>query len=73
MKFLKLIGNFLFLFFTIVLTIAFSISLKEKKEHPNFKNLDSKEFIIFGIILLVLFLLVLKYHSRISKNLMSKI
>ena len=51
MKFLKLIGNVFFLFCTVVLTIVFAIALKEKIERPHFKNLNIKEFIIFGVLL----------------------
>jgi len=68
MKFLKLIGNILFLFFTIVLTIAFFIALKEKTEHPHFKNLNSKEFIIFGIILFGLIFISFKILSSHFKK-----
>lgn len=50
MKFLKLIGNIFFLFCTMVLTFTFSLTLKEKIEKPNFKNLNTTEFIVFGII-----------------------
>jgi len=68
MKFLKLLGNIFFIFSTIILTITFSIALKEKIDKPNFKNLDSQGFIIFGIILSALiffsFKILLAYFKK---------
>jgi len=48
----KLIGKIIFLIFTIYLIVPYSIALVMKIEEPHFKNLNTKEFIIFGIILL---------------------
>lgn len=68
MKFLKLIGNIFFIFCTIVLTIAFSIALNEKIKKPHFKNLNTTEFIIFGIILLSLIFISFKIVSSYFKK-----
>lgn len=68
MKFLKLIGNVFFLFCTIVLTIAFSVALNEKIEKPHFKNLNTTELIIFGIIVLFLIFINFKIVSAYFKK-----
>ncbi len=39
--------------FTIYLIVPYSMALIMKIEEPHFKNLNTKEFIIFGIILLM--------------------
>ncbi|WP_291144621.1 hypothetical protein [Flavobacterium sp. UBA7680] len=68
MKFLKLIGDIFFVFCTVVLTTAFYTTLKEKIEKPNFKNLDTTGFIIFGIIVLGLIFISFKIVSAYFKK-----
>lgn len=60
---LKLIGKIIFLAFTIYLTIPYFIALKIKFEEPHFKNLNTKEFILFGIILTIFFFINYKFLS----------
>lgn len=54
METLKLISKIIFLIFTIYLIVPYSLALIMKIEEPHLKNLNTKEFIIFGIILFAL-------------------
>ena len=67
-KTLKYIGKSIVGFLTIILIIAYSISLSEKIKHPTFKNLKTDELIIIGIILLILILINLKWVFGIFKT-----
>ena len=51
---MKLFGKIIFLCLTIYLLIPFLICLNGKVQRPNFKNLSNKEFVIFGIILIIM-------------------
>jgi hypothetical protein len=52
MNTLKLIGKLFFLIFTMYLLVPYFMALVMKIEEPHLKNLNTTEFIIFGIILL---------------------
>jgi hypothetical protein len=68
MKILRLVGKIFFLFCTIIVTITYSIALKVKIEKPNFKNLNTTEFIVFGIILLSLIFINIKIVTTYFKK-----
>lgn len=68
MNTLKIIGKIIFLLFTIYLIIPFSMALYMKINEPHFKNLNPKEFIILGIVLLVFVFINFKLFSPTSKN-----
>ena len=68
MRLLKLLGNIFVLFCTFFLTIAFSVALKGKIENPHFKNLNTKEFIICGILLIGLIFISFKIVSAYFKK-----
>ena len=58
---IKLIGKSILVLLTGILIFAYSVALIEKIERPTFKNLLTNEFIIIGIILLILILINLKW------------
>ena len=68
MNILKLIVKIIFLAFTMYLTIPYFLALKIKFEEPGFKNLNTKEFIFFGIILTLLFFINYKFLSLYFKK-----
>ncbi|SHG18636.1 hypothetical protein SAMN05443549_102349 [Flavobacterium fluvii] len=68
MNTLKLIGKIILWIFTVFLIIPYSMALFMKFEEPHSKNLNTKEFIIFGIILLVLLFINHKLFSPYFKN-----
>ena len=54
-------GKSILVFITGILLFAYSIALFEKIKRPNFKNLRTEEFIIIGIVLMILILINLKW------------
>lgn len=60
MKAIKQIGKVLFLIFTFYLIIPYILALHMKIEDPNLKNLDTKSFILLGIILMFFILINIK-------------
>jgi len=58
---IKLIGKSILVLLTGVLIFAYSIALIEKIKRPTFKNLPTNEFVIIGIILLILIFINLKW------------
>jgi len=58
---IKFIGKSIFVLLTGFLIFIYSIALIEKIERPTFKNLPANEFIIIGIILLILIFVNLKW------------
>lgn len=46
-------GLFLFFAFSLVIFFGYATVLYEKIRHPNFKNLNSREFLILGAIIIV--------------------
>jgi protein-S-isoprenylcysteine O-methyltransferase Ste14 len=65
---IKFIGKSILVLLTCLLIFAYSIALIEKIQRPTFKNLPTNEFIIIGIILLILIFINLKWVFRIFKN-----
>ena len=65
---IKFIGKSIFVLLTGVLIFAYSIALIEKIQRPTFKNLPTNEFIIIGIILLILIFINLKWVFGIFKT-----
>jgi len=65
---IKFIGKSILVLFTGVLIFAYSIVLIEKIQRPTFKNLPTNEFIIIGIILLILIFINLKWVFGIFKT-----
>ena len=65
---IKFIGKSILVLLTGILIFAYSIALIEKIQRPTFKNLPTNEFIIIGIILLILIFINLKWVFRIFKN-----
>lgn len=61
LKTINLIGKAFLVFLTGLLTFVYLIALFEKIQRPNFKNLPKNDFIIFGILLLLLILINLKW------------
>lgn len=59
-EFTKLMGKVVLLIITCFLSFAYSSALSMKIEHPNFKNLPAEEFVIFGIIIIILIFINLK-------------
>jgi len=68
MRILKLVGNIFFIFCTIILTSTFYFALNEKIERPNFKNLSSKGFIFFGIMVFIFIFISIKIILRYFKK-----
>ncbi len=58
---IKFIGKSILVLLTGVLIFAYSIALFEKIKRPTFKNLPTNEFVIIGIILLILILINLNW------------
>lgn len=52
MNTLKLIGRIIFFILTVYLILPYSMALFMKFEDPHSKNLNTKEFFIYGILLL---------------------
>jgi len=65
---IKIVGKIAFLAITIILTFAYSVALIEKIERPTFKNLPINEFVIIGIILLILIFINLKWTFGFFKT-----
>ena len=65
---IKHISKVVFLAFTVILIFAYSVALNEKICRPSFKNLPTNEFIIIGLILLVLIYINLKWFTKILLN-----
>ena len=53
---------------TVVLIFVYSIALIEKIQRPTFKNLSTTEFVIIGMVLLVLVFINLKWVFGIFKR-----
>ena len=68
MNTLKLIGKIIFLIFTIYLLVPYSMSLVMKIEEPHLKNLNTKEFFIYGILLLGFIVINIKLFFSYFKN-----
>ena len=64
----KHIGKVSFLFITLILIFAYSVALIEKINRPNFKNLPLNEFIILGILLVILIFINLKWVFRFHQK-----
>jgi hypothetical protein len=64
----KIIGKSILVLLTGILIFAYSIALIEKIKCPAFKNLPTNEFIIIGIILLILIFVNLKWVFGIFKT-----
>lgn len=58
---IKFIGKSILIILTGILIFAYSIALIEKINRPTFKNLSTDEFVIIGIILLILIYINLKW------------
>ena len=58
---IKFIGKSILVLLTGILIFAYSIALIEKINRPTFKNLPTDEFVIIGIILLILIYINLKW------------
>ena len=65
---IKCIGKSILVLLTSILIFVYSIALIEKIQRPNFKNLPTNEFIIIGIILLILIFVNLKWVFGIFKT-----
>lgn len=65
---IKLTGKLAIIFLTGLLVFFYIIALIEKIKRPAFKNLPVHEFIIIGIILLILLFISLKWIFEISKS-----
>lgn len=65
---IKFIGKSILVFMTGILIFAYSIALIEKIQRPTFKNLPTNEFIIIGIILVILIFINLKWVFGIFKK-----
>lgn len=65
---IKFIGKSILVLLTGILIFAYSIALIEKIQHPSFKNLPTNEFVIIGIILLILIFVNLKWVFGIFKT-----
>ncbi len=58
---MKFIAKLIFLFITIYLFIPYCIGLMEKIQKPAFKNLPMKDYILIGIILMIMISLNIKW------------
>ncbi|MFB9054620.1 hypothetical protein ACFFVB_16145 [Formosa undariae] len=65
---IKFTGKSILVLLTGILIFAYSIALIEKIKRPTFKNLPTNEFIIIGIILLILIFVNLKWVFGIFKT-----
>ena len=65
---IKFAGKSILVLLTGILIFAYSIALIEKLQHPTFKNLRTNEFLIIGIILLILIFVNLKWVFGIFKK-----
>ncbi len=65
---IKFIGKSILVFLTGLLIFAYSIAFIEKIQRPTFKNLPTNEFIIIGIVLLILIFINLKWVFGIFKT-----
>ncbi len=65
---IKFIGKSILVLLTGILIFAYSIALIEKIQRPTFKNLPTNEFVIIGIILLILIFVNLKWVFGIFKT-----
>ncbi|MDZ4154312.1 MAG: hypothetical protein U1E01_24860 [Methylicorpusculum sp.] len=65
---LKFIGKSILVFMTALLIFAYSVALFEKIKRPTFKNLPTNEFVIIGIILMILIFINLKWVFGILKK-----
>lgn len=65
---IKFTGKSILVLLTGILIFAYSIALIEKIMRPTFKNLPTNEFIITGIILLILIFANLKWVFGIFKT-----
>lgn len=65
---IKFTGKSILVLLTGILIFAYSIALIEKIKRPTFKNLPTNEFIITGIILLILIFANLKWVFGIFKT-----
>ena len=64
----KFIVKSIFVILTVVLIFVYSIALIEKIQRPTFKNLPTTEFVIIGMVLLVLVFINLKWVFGIFKR-----
>lgn len=58
---IKFIGKSILVLLTGILIFAYSIALIEKIQRPTFKNLPTNEFVVIGIILLIMIFINLKW------------
>jgi len=65
---IKFIGKSILVLLTGILIFAYSVALIEKIKRPTFKNLPTNEFVIIGIILLILIFINLKWVFGIFKT-----
>lgn len=65
---IKFIGKSILVLLTGILIFAYSIALIEKIQCPTYKNLPTNEFVIIGIILLVLIFVNLKWVFGVFKT-----
>jgi hypothetical protein len=65
---IKFTGKSILVLLTGILIFAYSIAVIEKIKRPTFKNLPTNEFIIIGIILLILIFVNLKWVFGIFKT-----
>ena len=64
----KFIVKSILVILTVVLIFVYSIALIEKIQRPTFKNLPTTEFVIIGMVLLVLVFINLKWVFGIFKR-----
>jgi MFS superfamily sulfate permease-like transporter len=68
MSFIGKLGLVAFLIFSGLIILAYFSALYEKIIRPNFKNLNNKEFMWAGIIVLVLIIIDFFNHKTICKE-----
>tara|TARA_B100001063_G_C16558380_1_gene449662 strand:+ start:39 stop:347 length:309 start_codon:yes stop_codon:yes gene_type:complete len=74
LKTIKSIGKWIFLLFTIFLVFLYIPALIDKIQRPTFKNLPMNQYVIIGIILLIMIFLNLKWFGIFkTKRIDSKI
>lgn len=56
----KVIGKILLLTLTLYISFAYGLALSMKIEYPNFKNLPTREFLILGVLIIVLIIINLR-------------
>ena len=66
--FFRFVSKIVLLIFTTFLIFGYSIALSEKIQRPNFKNLPTSEFIVFGTIIIALIYLNLLVFGIFKKQ-----